>query len=191
MVMALALSVVFFAASQSITGRDWIVLSIGALVGGAASAFVATFVFHSDRRRRSNAAAVREASAIAELARRHSQKRTELLALIPTREMRLEELHEEILQLRIEVSNSQGYEAVGHAKARDAAQHGFVDIALENQTNAQSWKLHAEARSAALVRKEQEVTRLQSLTDEDWSREQAERRLLDVDNNSHSAEAVS
>lgn len=43
---ALALGIIFFVATQQITGRDWIVLLIGLVLGALTIALVATFLVH-------------------------------------------------------------------------------------------------------------------------------------------------
>ncbi|GEP49273.1 hypothetical protein FVP74_07445 [Microbacterium saccharophilum] len=60
---AAALGVIFFAATQQVSGRDWIVLGIGGLIGATVAALVATFVFHSDARKNRLASAAATAAA--------------------------------------------------------------------------------------------------------------------------------
>lgn len=100
------------------------------------------------------------------------------MRLIPNRRDHLEELHEQIFQLEVEISNSKGYEALGMVKAQDAASHGFADMALENQTAAKSWKLHYQARTAQLARIKNEIARIATLSDAEWKAEQVEQRLV-------------
>ncbi|TQL44756.1 hypothetical protein FB468_2824 [Leucobacter komagatae] len=176
--LALLLSVLFFVATQSITGRDWIVLVIGTLVGAGGAAFIATFIFHSDSRTAKKNAAAAEALAATEAKKQREQKETELMRLIPNRRDHLEALHEQKLELEVEISNSQGYEAIGVVQAQDAARHGFTDIALENQTAAKSWKLNYQARTAQLARIEEEIARVEALSDAEWKAEQAQHRLV-------------
>jgi uncharacterized membrane protein YqiK len=52
------LGVVFFIATQTISWRDIIVVAIGAVLGAMLAAFVSTWVFHSDRRKNTQAAEV-------------------------------------------------------------------------------------------------------------------------------------
>lgn len=68
---AAALGVIFFAATQQISGRDWIVLGIGGLIGATVAAMVATFVFHADARknRLASTTAAMEASTNADIKR--------------------------------------------------------------------------------------------------------------------------
>lgn len=180
--LALALSVVFFVATQSITQRDWIVIIIGILVGGAATAFVATFIFHSDSRKEKQTAEANVASSMADTMLQREQKITTTMGLIPSRQTRLEELQEEILELKIAVSNSQGNAAVGMAQARDATNHGYIDMALENKTAAQSWILNSEARTAELSRRENELGRVEALSDAEWKAEQVQLRFIGPEN---------
>jgi mannitol-specific phosphotransferase system IIBC component len=180
--LALALSVVFFVATQSITQRDWIVIIIGILVGGAATAFVATFIFHSESRKEKQTAEANVASSMADTMLQQEQKITTTMGLIPSRQTRLEELQEEILELKIAVFNSQGNAAVGMAQARDATNHGYIDMALENKTAAQSWILNSEARTAELSRRENELGRVEALSDAEWKAEQVQLRFIGPEN---------
>lgn len=43
---ALVLGIIFFAATQQITGRDWIILLIGLVLGALTTALIATFIAH-------------------------------------------------------------------------------------------------------------------------------------------------
>lgn len=44
------LAVIFFIATQQITGRDWVVLAIGLVLGAMSSALVSTFIYHRFQR---------------------------------------------------------------------------------------------------------------------------------------------
>lgn len=59
-----ALGVVFFIATQTISWRDIIVVTIGAVLGAMVAAFISTWVFHSDRRKNTQRAE-REAASLA------------------------------------------------------------------------------------------------------------------------------
>ena len=178
--LGLGLSVVFFVSTQAVSNRDWIVLFIGILIGAAAAAFVGTFVFHSNARAAKKTAAADQAQAEVEALKQQAQKKSDMIALIPTKRDRLEELYAQKLQLEIDVSNSEGYAAIGMTQARDAARHGFTDMALENQTNAKSWKLARESQAAEVKRCEDEISRVDLLTAEQWKAEQVRQRLIDA-----------
>lgn len=62
-IAAAVLGVVFFIATQTISWRDIIVVTIGAVLGAMVAAFVSTWVFHADRRKNTQAAE-REAATI-------------------------------------------------------------------------------------------------------------------------------
>ncbi|MGP5381410.1 hypothetical protein ACTXL8_04365 [Glutamicibacter arilaitensis] len=47
---AFVFGIAFFAVTQELTGRDWVVLGIGTLLGATAAALAATFIFHSNGR---------------------------------------------------------------------------------------------------------------------------------------------
>lgn len=55
---AFVLGIVFFVVTQTITGRDWATLGIGAVIGGTIAGLIATFVFHADERSTRRAATV-------------------------------------------------------------------------------------------------------------------------------------
>lgn len=74
-VVTVVLAVIFFVATQKeVTGRDWIVLSLGIAFGAALTSVAATLTFHSDRRRN----ALRAETA-------YMDRKRELLAALPTR----------------------------------------------------------------------------------------------------------
>jgi len=49
-VSAFAFGIVFFVVTQTISGRDWATLGVGALIGGTVAGLIATFIFHADDR---------------------------------------------------------------------------------------------------------------------------------------------
>ncbi|MGH3689684.1 MAG: hypothetical protein ACRDT7_05980 [Microbacterium sp.] len=57
-IAAAVLGVVFFIATQTISWRDIIVVTIGIVLGAMIAAFFSTWVFHADRRKTARAAAI-------------------------------------------------------------------------------------------------------------------------------------
>lgn len=208
---AFVLAGVFFVVTQQLTGRDWAVLTIGALVGATVAALVATFLFHADSRARRLASdiALAAAAASSEQARLDqetssrlelervaveadqercarqaaaelalAERRTALLSALPTRKERLDELQDEVMQLRIEIATAKGSHQAGMAQAKDAARYGFNDMAYENLAAAKTWDIARERLEEKIVDRERERDRLSSLSDKDYLEEQRESRGL-------------
>lgn len=78
-VSAFAFGIVFFVVTQTITGRDWSTLGIGALVGGTITGLIATFVFHADERSTRRAATIEagKVTAAGEVAEKKAQAEAE------------------------------------------------------------------------------------------------------------------
>lgn len=79
---AFAFGIVFFAVTQQISDRDWVVLGIGALLGSTLSALVAAHLFFLDARQSRATAEAHAASQVAEAeaARLVAQSEAEVLA---------------------------------------------------------------------------------------------------------------
>ncbi|WP_146362084.1 hypothetical protein [Arthrobacter yangruifuii] len=207
-----AFGLVFFVATQEVTGRDWVVLGIGALLGATATALMGTFIFHSSGRAKKFAADTSRAqqaadseskgldeesrarieserlSAVAENDRLDKlavaetaliEKRTALLEALPTRSERLNELEDNVAELRIRIEDANGHFKAGEAQALDAANHGFRDMAFENQSAADTWKLAKERFEAQLRAAEADIESLKIVSDEEYLEEQKRLRGLD------------
>lgn len=207
-----AFGLVFFVATQEVTGRDWVVLGIGALLGATATALIATFTFHSSGRAKKLAADTSRAqqaadseskrldeesrarieserlSAVAENDRLDKlaaaetaliEKRTALLEALPTRSERLDELEDKVVGLRISIEDANGHFKAGVAQALDAANHGFRDMAFENQSAADTWKLAKERFEAQLRAAEADIESVKMVSDEEYLEEQKRLRGLD------------
>lgn len=207
-----AFGFVFFVATQEVTGRDWVVLGIGALLGATATALIATFIFHSSGRAKKLAADTSRAqqaadseskrldeesrsrieserlSAVAENDRLDKlaaaetaliEKRTALLEALPTRSERLDELEDKVVGLRISIEDANGHFKAGVAQALDAADHGFRDMAFQNQSAADTWKLAKERFEAQLRAAEADLESVKMVSDEEYLEEQKHLRGLD------------
>ena len=163
-----ALALVFFVATQEVTGRDWVVLGIGALLGATAAALIGTFIFHSSGRAKKLAAD----TALTE-------KRTALLQALPTRGERLNKLEDNVAELRMRIEEADGHFKAGEAQALDAAKHGFSDMVFERQSNAATWKLEKEHSETQLRAAEAEIEGLKMVSDDEFLEEQKRLRGLD------------
>lgn len=163
-----ALALVFFVATQEVTGRDWVVLGIGALLGATAAALIGTFIFHSSGRAKKLAAD----TALTE-------KRTALLQALPTRGERLNKLEDNVAELRMRIEEADGHFKAGEAQALDAAKHGFSDMVFERQSNAATWKLEKERSETQLRAAEVEIEGLRMVSDDEFLEEQKRLRGLD------------
>lgn len=209
---AFVFGLVFFAATQEVTGRDSAVLGIGALLGATATALIATFIFHSSGRAKKLAAetsraqqaadseskrlddesrarieaerlsAEAEADRLDKLAAAETaliEKRTALLEALPTRSERLDELEDKVVELRISIEDANGHFKAGVSQALDAANHGFQDMAFENQSAADTWKLAKERFEGQLKTAEAEIERVKMVSNEEYLEEQKHLRGLD------------
>ncbi|WP_285039881.1 hypothetical protein [Plantibacter sp. lyk4-40-MEA-4] len=187
---AFVFALVFFAATQQITGRDWVVLGIGALFGATAASLIATFIFHADTRATmlSTEASIAQFAADAETARQDKvaaaetaliEKRTALITALPTRRERLSELDDQIAQVRISIIDADGRYKAGVFQAADAAQYGFGDIAHENQSAARGWEVAKTRFEGQLADAEADRGRLGAMTDAEYLNEQKRLRGLE------------
>lgn len=120
--VGLALTIIFFIASQEIGGRDWVAWGVGFVLGSGASAIVAALT-NGSRKQAAQPDPIR-------------LKKIELMESLQTRAERLKELREEIASHRIEIAAADGNFKVGMIQAGDARQMGLADIALENSSAA-------------------------------------------------------
>lgn len=107
------------------------------------------------------------------------EERTRLLTALPTRGERLNELKDEIMQLNVNIADANGRYNVGMAQARDVANHGFNDMAYENQAAARTWEIARARFEEKLPELEADRDRLTAMTDEDYLTEQKHLRGLD------------
>lgn len=107
------------------------------------------------------------------------EKRTALLEALPTRSERLSELEDRVVELRISIRDADGHFKVGMAQALDAANNGFRDMALENESAAETWKIAKSGFEAQLKTAEADLEQLKTLSDEEYLDEQKHLRGLD------------
>jgi hypothetical protein len=107
------------------------------------------------------------------------EKRIGLLEALTTRRERLDELEDKVFGLRISIEEADGHFKSGAAQALDAANHGFQDMAFENQAAAGTWKLEKERLEAQLRTAEADLERVKMLSDEEYLEEQKHLRGLD------------
>lgn len=124
-------AIIFFAATQAITARDVGALCIGLVFGATLSAFVATFVFHSEVRAR------RIGQEKAVLARK-----LKMIDALPTRREELSRLAALIASLDEQAARKDGLKRAMSVKAVESAEQGFAADAAseEGESNA---ALHA------------------------------------------------
>lgn len=188
---AFVFGLVFFAVTQQPTPRDWAVLGIGCVFGVTGAALVATFIFHKDERAKRLAAdkSLAEAAAIAEQTRLDAlasaeialvEKRTALLAALPTRAERLDELNDQILQLQVSIASAEAIQSKGRRQAADATRMGFGDMAAENSVAADTWELARARYEQQLSDAQADRNRLAGMTDADFVAEQVHLRGLEI-----------
>ncbi|WP_425860420.1 hypothetical protein [Arthrobacter sp. TWP1-1] len=107
------------------------------------------------------------------------QQRTALLDALPTRSERLDELEDKAVELRISIKEADGSFKTGMAQALEASNHGFQDMALESQSDADIWKIRKAHFETQLEAAEADVERLKKNTDEEYLDEQKRLRGLD------------
>jgi hypothetical protein len=108
------LSVVFFAATQSMTGRDAFAVGIGLIFGATLTAFVATFVFHGETRTRN----IGEQAALA-------AKKLDLVSALPVRSEEITRLTTLVADLDAQAAMQDGERNSKSATAKESAGHGF------------------------------------------------------------------
>ena len=163
-----AFGLVFFVATQEVTGRDWVVLGIGALLGATVAALIAASIFHSSGR-------AKELAADAAL----TEKRIALLQALPTRGERLNTLEDNVAELRMRIEEADGNFKAEEAQARDAAEHGFSDMVFQLRSNAATWKLEKERSETQLRAAEAEIESLKLVGDDEFLEEEKRLRGLD------------
>lgn len=107
------------------------------------------------------------------------EKRTALLQALPTRSERLNELEDKVVELRISIKDADGHFKAGMAQALDAANHGFRDMAFENESAADTWKIAKARFEQQLKEAEAGLERLRMVSDEEYLDEQKRLRGLD------------
>lgn len=159
--------VVFFAATQTISGRDVWVLLIGLLIGAAAAASLVFGIFHQRM-----AAIPKPPDPIA-------LKKAEVIGTLPTRRERLKEVTDRLRQLRIEVEAAQGSVKANQANAQEAMNQRMRATAEELLANAKTWMIAVEGYLAEMQEIVEEAERLEAMTDEDYLAELKRLKGLD------------
>lgn len=108
-----------------------------------------------------------------------TEKRTALLEALPTRSERLNELEDRVVELRISIRDADGHSKAGMAQALDAANNGFRDMAFENESAAETWKIAKARFETQLKAAEADLEQLKTVSDEEYLDEQKHLRGLD------------
>lgn len=146
----LAFTVIFFLATQEVGGRDLIVVSLGIVTGAAVAAFVALFVFHSDARKKRLSAAP-----------------------LKSRLEALREKRAELHDARSALENAKGMVEVFDAQAVEALEDmGWPAQAKAHRATAKQWRVSVAHHTQEVKGLEDEVRRLEGLTDSDYLRQQ-------------------
>jgi hypothetical protein len=175
----LAAAIVFFAATQELTSRDFVVLALGAIVGATLAALTATMVSSSNTRRVIEVERQEEARARAEAIRTESARRLELLKALPTRQERLRSLRNEIGDLKQQNVIAKGNAASQSESAKEAEAYGMIQQAYEHDAAASSWHLRIGEIAEYLAELEAEYDELANMSDADYLTQQKLVRGLD------------
>ncbi|MFY9714418.1 MAG: hypothetical protein WAK00_13165 [Microbacterium sp.] len=148
--VGLAFTVIFFLATQEVGGRDLIVVSLGLVTGAAIAAFVALFIFYSDARKKRLSAAP-----------------------LKSRLEALREKRAELHDARSALENARGMVQVYEAQAVEALEDmGWPAQAKAHRATAKQWKISVAHYTEDIGVLEAEVRRLDSLTEDEYLREQ-------------------
>ncbi len=199
--LGVVIAIIFFVATQTITGRDFITLAIGAAVGGGVAGIVAVFIFHrhdrdAESQERKDAQRVEQANARRESdariaredreadARIHREqqlldKQLETVEALPTRSERIQELREKEAVGLMDIQTARGEVEAEEYTARRAQGRSFYDDAARHTASSVTWSLKAQYEEEQLQRTRDEIARLQALTDEEFLMEQKHLRGLD------------
>lgn len=148
--VGLAFTVIFFLATQEVGARDLIVVSLGLVTGAAIAAFVALFTFHSDARKKRLSAAP-----------------------LKSRLEALREKRAELHDARSALESAKGSVQVYEAQAVEALEDmGWPAQAKAHRATAKQWKVSVGHHTEDIQLLEAEVRRLDSLTEDEFLKEQ-------------------
>ncbi len=199
--LGVVFAIIFFIATQTITGRDFITLAIGAAVGGGAAGIVAVFIFYrhdreaerqerkdtlkadqDNARRESDARIAREdREAEARISREQQllDKQLESVEALPTRSERIQELRQKEAVGLMDIQTARGEVEAEEYSARRAQDRHYRDEAARHLASSVTWSLKAQYEEEQLQRTRDEIARVQALTDEEFLMEQKHLRGLD------------
>lgn len=175
---SLALAIAFFVATQTISGRDVLVLAIGMIIGASIAAFIATFIFHSDTRKQVNAERAEAALADTRLKVERENKLVELMGLIPTRADRLNDLRQDLAQLDLDMRQASGNALSSSIDARRTAQYDWGSMSNDYASQSEQWMAVRAHKESEISRVGTEIAELEAMSDEEWKQHQVRKRLV-------------
>jgi len=167
-VAGLIFGVIFFAATQQPSGRDWIALMLGFTVGAAVAVVVAASLFYRDARTRrlANDRLVAEQKASA-------------ISALPARDARVRELREQIRIARVNLEVAIGKKESTYVSAQESLSYSMRDVAHEQLAASKAWGHRVTEMNEELPDLERELSRIQALSDEEFLTEMKHLRGLD------------
>ncbi|MBD8218343.1 hypothetical protein IFU40_06820 [Microbacterium sp. CFBP 13617] len=161
-VASFVLGIVFFAATQTVVGRDWIVLAIGAVFGGTLASFLVGWVMLSDRQRRLIGA---EKAVLA--------RRLKMVAALPTRQESILDQINRISDLDQEIARAEARIESHALEARGLGWQHRDDEAAIARGESEAAKRAVESLNARREILMDQLADLRSATDEEFAKEQA------------------
>jgi len=166
-VASFILGIIFFVATQTIGGRDWIALSIGAVFGGTLASFLVGLVMLSERQRRLIGA---EKAVLV--------RRLKMVSALPTRQEAILRQIDLISELDQETARAEArVESHRHAAQSFRWSHAYADAALEDgESEAAARAVQSlNARRDVLM---DQLADLHAATDEEYADRQKRARGL-------------
>jgi hypothetical protein len=167
-----AAAIVYFAATQELTPRDFIVLSLGAIIGATLASFAATIMWSSRKNQTIEVERNEESRVRSEAIRNESNRRLELLRALPTRREHIRQLRNEMGELKRQDVLGKGHAASQSESAREAAGYGMVQQAYEHEAAANSWHLRIGEIAESLADLESEYEEVLGMSDADYVEKQ-------------------
>jgi hypothetical protein len=161
------LALVFFVATQGMTGRDTFAAGIGLIFGATLAAFVSTFVFHGENRTRRIAEEVALAA-----------KKLDLLQALPTRSEEISALITRVAELDSQAATQDGEKNSKLEAARESAGSGYPAEAEREKGEANAALHRAVGLRASRSEAKAELDRVRALTDDEFLAEQRHLRGL-------------
>lgn len=161
-------ALIFFAATQNLTGRDVFAVTIGLVFGATLAAFISTFVFHRESRSRS----IGEQNALA-------AKRLELVSALTTRSEEIARLAALVTELDAQAAIEDGERNSFAAAAKESTRHGFAADAAREAGQANAALHRAVGLRERRAQANAELDRLRGISDEEYLSQLKHLRGLD------------
>jgi hypothetical protein len=166
--ISVVLAVIFFAATQVPSGRDWICITLGFTAASGFVGLIAIAVFHRDSRAETRRAAQAVAS-----------RKAELVSALPTRREEVDRLRQALTDTRVAHEAQKSMVNSHRVEGIEAQNNRMLAFAAENFGLAEGYMHRVRASEEALPELQAELERVQGLTDDEFFAEAKALRDLD------------